>query len=520
LGEGSSLGRSAGAQSLRAWEGPAGGVGMLILGTFLIRAVAGQLIGLGIDESYMVAAGRDLRLGYYDHPPAAWWLAWSARHLMGADAALIVRLPFIALFGVSTWLMYRLAAALYTPSAGLWAAVSLNLAPVFGVTTGSWVLPDGPLICALLGAALCLVHALPARGRTALLWWLGAGLCAGLALFAKYSALLILAGAFLYLLTQPQDRRWLRRPEPYLGAALALLVFAPVLAWNAAHDWASFAFQGGRASATRFRPLAPLGTLAGEALFLLPWIWLPLIVCFVAGMRRGPAARREWLLCCLAAFPIVLFALASVWSQRKMLFHWAAPGYLLLFPMLGAGVANRMARGDRATRIWLIASALLVCGGVTVVATEVRYNWLERFAGEFPIGSDPGMEVVDWTPLRTELAERQLLQRPGTVIAALNWRDAGKLGYALGDAADVICLNPDSRQFGFQHPTSDAIGQDVLIVAPRQTGAKIEASFGGLFASLEPLAPAMIPRAGGSALEVPLFIGRTLRAWPPVAAER
>ena len=59
----------------------------------------------------MVAAGRDfgeLLLGYYDYPPAAWWLAWGAQHLTGTRAALVVRLPFIVLFGISTWLMYRL----------------------------------------------------------------------------------------------------------------------------------------------------------------------------------------------------------------------------------------------------------------------------------------------------------------------------------------------------------------------------------------------------------------------------
>ena len=71
-----------------------------------------------------------------------------------------MRLPFIALFALSTWLMYRLGTAIADARAGLWAAVLLNLSPVFGVTTGTWVLPDGPLDCALLGAALCLVRAL------------------------------------------------------------------------------------------------------------------------------------------------------------------------------------------------------------------------------------------------------------------------------------------------------------------------------------------------------------------------
>ncbi|MBV8400992.1 MAG: glycosyltransferase family 39 protein, partial [Acetobacteraceae bacterium] len=345
----------------RVWRTPASRVLLLIIGTAALRLMAAHLMGLGVDESYMVAAGRDLRLGYYDHPPASWWLAWGASHLFGSEAAIVVRLPFITLFALSTWLMYRLAAVLFGPQAGLWAAVTLNLAPVLGVTTASWVLPDGPLDCALLGAALCLVHALPARGRNALLWWLGAGLCAGLALFSKYTALLIMAGAVLYLLTQPQHRRWLLRPEPYLASGVALLVFAPVLAWNAGHGWTSFAFQGGRVAATRFQPFGPIITMAGEALFLLPWLWLSMMLGAVAALLHGPHAWRSWLLCCLAALPIIVFALVSAWSRGKVLFHWAVPGYLMLFPILGARVAEQLARGSRVTRVWLAGSAAFVC---------------------------------------------------------------------------------------------------------------------------------------------------------------
>ena len=43
--------------------------------------------------------------------------------------------------------------------------------------------------------------------------------------------------------------RWLRSPYPYLAALIAIAVFSPVLIWNAQHDWASFRFQGVRATA-------------------------------------------------------------------------------------------------------------------------------------------------------------------------------------------------------------------------------------------------------------------------------
>lgn len=488
---------------------------LLILATAGLRVLFGIALGLGMDESYMVAAGREPRLGYFDHPPAAWWLAWGASWLTGSDAAPIVRLPFIALFGLSTWLMYRLTATLYTPRAGLWAAVTLNLAPVFGVTTGGWVLPDGPLDAALLGAALGLVHAVQGSARSARLWWLASGLCVGLALFAKYSAALTLMGACVYLVTQQEHRRWLRRPEPFLAGLVATLIFLPVLVWNAAHDWASFAFQAGRAEGAEFAPAMPLVTLGGEALFLLPWIWLPLIVVFVRAVGRAPREWRGWLLACLAAPPILVFTLVSAWSSHRVLYHWAAPGYLMLFPLLGALVARDLERGWRVTRVWLAGTAMFVLAGVAVTGAQVGYGWLPGFSSLFAPGKDPSLEAVDWTELRTALAARGLAGRHDLVVAGVNWHDTGKIDYALGGTETVICLNTDDRQFGLNRPAATALGKDVLIVVRAEDAERAAAKYAPLFARIETLSPVVIGHGGGAGLELSLLLGHTLRTWPP-----
>src|SRR5712672_3598152 len=183
-----------------AWlKTPAGGVAALIFATLLARLLFASALGLGIDESYMVAAGRKPQLSYFDHPPIAWWMAWGAAHLTGSESPVVVRLPFIALFAVTTFLMYRLTSALFSPEAGLWAAVVLNMAPVFGISSAGWVLPDGPLLAALLGAAVRLVAALRSDSRAGWGWWLGTGMCAGLALCSKYSAVLTIIGAAAFL---------------------------------------------------------------------------------------------------------------------------------------------------------------------------------------------------------------------------------------------------------------------------------------------------------------------------------
>src|SRR6516162_6295271 len=113
--------RSQATRRAAAWlKTPAGRVAVLVLATFFARVLFASALGLGIDESYMVAAGRKLQLSYFDHPPIAWWMAWAAAHLTGSESPVVVRLPFIALFAVTTFLMYRLTSALFIPAAGLW----------------------------------------------------------------------------------------------------------------------------------------------------------------------------------------------------------------------------------------------------------------------------------------------------------------------------------------------------------------------------------------------------------------
>jgi 4-amino-4-deoxy-L-arabinose transferase-like glycosyltransferase len=468
-------------------------------------------LGLGIDESYMVAAGRKLQLSYFDHPPIAWWMAWGVTHLTGSESALVVRLPFIALFVLTTFLMYRVTAALFDPEAGLWAAVVLNMAPVLGITVGSWVLPDGPLFAALLGALFCLISALRSQGHAAWGWWLAAGACAGLALCSKYSAALTLVGVVAFLVTEPTSRRWQMRPHPYVSGLVTLVVFLPVLVWNAGNGWVSFLFQGGRAGGA-LHPFGPIVALAGQAAFLLPWIWVPLMWCGLVALRRGPSDRERWLLVCLAAPPILLFTTAALWGNP--LFHWAAPGYLMVVPILGEAIARRW-QTSRLVRIWLATTAAFVIVAVVFVASEVRFNWLYGLFEELRAARDPNVDVVDWTSLQTELDSRGLLDRPGLVVAALKWHEAGKIDYALGGHIPVICLCSDPRQYGLTANPDDHAGADVLIFAPRRSLAQIESQFAGRFDSIELIAPAAVMHAGRIAMELPLFIGHRLHKSAP-----
>ncbi len=336
-----------------------------------------------------------------------------------------------------------------------------------------------------------------------------------MALFSKYTAVLTLGGAVLYLLTSRTHRRWLARPEPYVAGICAMLVFAPVVIWNAMHGWVSFAFQGERAGGLRFHPGQPFIVLAGEALFILPWIWLPVMAEFVAALRRGPAVWRSWLPVCLGAPPIVVFALIAAWSSQRVLFHWAAPGYLMLFPLLGAFIAQRI--GARWLRATLIGTAALVVGAVAIVSTQIRLDWLHPVIGAIA-KHDPDLEGIDWTSLRTQLTSRGLLASD-TIVGVPDWRDAGKIAYALGPDATVTVLDPDARQFGLVHPARDYVGRNVLVLVVNHPERALR-DLAPMFDAVETLPPASIDHRGVVLQLVSVFLGQRLRAASGVKPRR
>ncbi len=478
---------------------------LLIAAALVGRLVFAGTLGLGIDERYTVATARTFALSTFDHPPLAWWLAGGARWLFGSELALAVRLPFVLLFALTTWLMFAFTRRLFDSRAGLFAALTLNLAPVLAWTTGSFVLPDGPLIAATMAGAYCLARVLYAPGSPSPLWWLAAGACGGLACLSKLHGVFLFAGTALFLLTTPSKRHWMLSPWPYLGVAIAAVMFLPVIVWNIEHDWVSFAFQGGRARMTRLDLLGPLRVLAGQALYFLPWLWVPLAISLVRAAIQGPNDERAWLAVCLAIGPILAFTLVAV-SGNRVLYHWAAPGYLFGFALLGRDLAGIPQQSRKRARIWLTSTAASLIVILVAVLALARLPWPPVAWANPP--TYPLIETVSWSELKSDLSRRGLLARPNTFVLATRWHEAARIDVALEGAMPVRCPCSDARGYAVIYRNAASAGQDALIVGEQLTKAQVEARYAACFDAIEPLAPVTVRQAGVPIGELQLFLGR------------
>ncbi|MBB4313619.1 ArnT family glycosyltransferase [Roseospira marina] len=446
---------------------PARATLILILVTAVIRLGLAVLMDFGNGESYYLAGTRVPHLSYFDQPPLALWLGWAMLALTGSDDPAIIRLPFIVLFAGTTWMLFTLTRRLYSPRAGFYAALLLNVSAVFTVSVGGWFQPDGPLMLFWLVTAWALVRVmLPEPGTMGPAriwgWWLFIGISLGLTVLSKYHAAFLIAGAGLFALTRRDQWRWVSHPAPYVAMLVAFVVASPVLIWNLQNDWVSFAFQGGRSvESAGLRPEWLLRSVLGQMTWLLPWVWLPMIWVFARALIAGPSAREDWFLACVALGPIAFFTIVALWAPLGFHFHWQAPGYLMLFPLLGRFAANGVTQRPRLTRGWLGTSVTVTTVVIAVLASHIATNWI---AHVMPLEKDPTLEALEWRDQRDDLRARGLLGQPRTFAAATHWVEGGKVDSAVGGAMPVVVLSDDPRNLAFTLDLTTVEGWDVLMM--------------------------------------------------------
>ena len=191
-----------------------------------------------------------------------------------------------------------------------------------------------------------------------------------------------------------------------------------------------------------------------------------------------------------------------------MLFHWQAPGYLMLFPLLGEATARGMAYSRRSVKTWLVASVALFILLVSALASHTATGWMAEAMPQWFQYGDPSLDAVDWDNLPASLAKEGMLSQPVGFIAAPNWIDASKISYVMGKELPVLCLNSkEPHHFAFMFGQSAFRGQNALLIARKDLMDRAYVQYKPYFASVEPLGSVWIERMGRPALELSVFRG-------------
>src|SRR5262249_9822774 len=208
--------------------------------------------------------------------------------------------------------------------------------------------------------------------------------------------------------------------------------------------------------------------------------------------------------------PILCFTAVALMGSR-VLPHWSAPGYLMLFPLLGAELARRVENRDRVAQGWLIVTAgsLAIVLAFVILGSQVPWPTIVGPGGK--VVPNPFLESLDWRDLKAEIEARGLANKPNLIVAATRWHEAGKIDYVLGGRLPVVCLCRDPRGYGVLTRPKAHLGDTALIIGRNLPPERVAMTYGAYFDNIEQMRPIAIVHAGEPAFELSVYMGRGLR---------
>jgi 4-amino-4-deoxy-L-arabinose transferase-like glycosyltransferase len=430
--------------ALRQWLA----VAALIVALTALRVTYASLIDLRTDEAYYWTWSKENVLCFLDHPPMIAWFIRFGTAIFG-DTNLGVRFAGILAMLVTQLLLADIVRCVTHDVRAIVLAVLMPEAALYYGLLMAKVAPDVALIPFAIAMVWALVR-LEESGDPR--WWLAAGVFGGLAMLSKFTAVMLIPAVLSFMLVPDWRRRWLLSPYPWLAALIAVVVFLPVLIWNAQHDWASFRFQLVRATATHELSLRTVADFVGLQLGLVGFILLPVALSGVALTAWRGYIRGNAVAVLLSTAVIVPFAY-FFWKSLSLrvgdtwpMFMWPAG-----FAAAAINIAMMPREGWAAWKIrstisW--ANVAIVSGIIMVVVVFLYYvvsPW--NFIGKTdPIGGEAGYEQV------ADRAQAELQKIGATWIATTDYRTYAMLRWYFNGRVPVIQINERGRFLDFRDP--------------------------------------------------------------------
>jgi len=352
-------------------------------------------INLPLDLIEALIYGREWQLGYDKLPPLPWWLIQLTYQLAGYDLAyyLLAQIAVVS----ALWLVWLTARPLVGSLGALIAVLIVDGLHYLNYTAAKfnhdviqlpfWALAGFAFHRALRGGWL---------GH-----WVLLGLALGMSLWAKYFMVVLAVPLTLYILFDPEARKALSTPGPYVAAAAALITMAPHLVWLVQNDFLPFSYAEHRAALSGGlidHVWHPLQFAIGQLFFLIPpiLIALPLLFPHFGGGTGAPAVADVFdrrIIACLAFGPFVTVLAMSAISGRGTVAMWGYP--IWLFAGLWIVLATRQTlnelRFERAFLAWAIISIVFVAAFITNYAVLPSDD--HRYRAVFFPGADLGREL-------------------------------------------------------------------------------------------------------------------------------
>jgi hypothetical protein len=282
------------------------------------------------------------------------------------------------------------------------------------------------------------------------------GLFSGFGLLSKYTNLFAGAGIVLWLVLLPANWRWLRAWQLWAGGLIALACTAPIVIWNRAHEWASFAKQFGRVARGAEFTATYLLELAGGFVGLAS---PPIAVLAIGGLviaARSAMGMRDQACALLAVgiVPLLAYFLVHALHSRVQP-NWLAPVYPTFAVCAALAVSAARPTLRRGLGRWAVGLGLLFSGAIYLHALY-----------PFSVASgakDPTSQMRGWPEVAAQIERLRIANGAGW-IATSSYATTGQLAFELGGRAPVLQLTERLRYAHLPVVSPDVLQSPAIFV--------------------------------------------------------
>ena len=495
---------------------------VLLAAVFVFRFFLSEWANLIPDECSYWAWSRQLDWSYFDNSGMVAYLIRLSTELLDRHTPFSVRLPFLVLSALTTYLVYRISFLLFRNRFhALVSAVAFNLNPAF-LLGGSAAMHDNSLMFFWM-VALWAAARFIRSGQTD--WFYVMGAAAGLSIQSKYTGVLLLPSLFIFLLLTKRYRGELLTRKPWLGALIAAGLALPIILWNIEHDWASlhhiFYIGSGSVSVDR-RILDGLGYHGAQLALVSPLIYIAMAVATASALFSSwKNPKPEYTVLLVFGLPVVLFGLLAFRGHVEA--NWAFMGYPSIL-ILSIEIISR-GRAAASHRVWRWFGPRFQKWAMIFVVVPVAVVLLHAWIGILPASLEARLGKADrivwetwgWDDLGKHVGS---LITPNDVIAADSYQLCALLEFNIPGNPKVRYLAPWNRptQFDIWNPSFDDLtARHILYVStrPLQPSSSILTTVFENFSKVEPLPVYRVMYHGVAIRDIYLYVGHDFNPVTP-----
>ena len=422
---------------------------LCIIGFTICRMVYAPFFLLAPDETNYWQWSRYLDWGYHDQAPL---IAWAIKlfTLVLGHTELAVRLPSILAMAITSGYLVAMAGRWFNPRTAFGVAVLSQ--GIFEFNVGALLATaDGIQAAGWAGAAY---HVARAYENHQWRHWLLAGFWFGFGILSKYTMVIFPPCVFVYGLMSNLHRKRLATIRPYAGLCAGLLMFSPVLFWNAQHGWNSarhVAHLGGadQAFTLHFKYLGDF--VAAQAGLLSPLVFLLIIAVWWRVIRKRYEPDR-WIIPFLFYTSFPMFAGFTILSLHTRVYgNWPAAAYLTASVLTSAWFTGKKIWS------WTIGTTYLLTG---LVLLQVVWPILP-----LPIAIDrTATELSGWDEIGKKAGTilEQMPRPHHTFLFGLRYQTASELAFYTPGNPKTVSINRWRRPnvYDYWWQDEELIGQD------------------------------------------------------------